>query len=706
MALPSRGRERVAVLAFLLLVLVSSVALVGSGHRAGDDGEPGLALSVTGGGGGGGGGDGASVLFSRMLRAPGLATRAESLERLGAGAQPAQLRLPGLADAVGQDGRAAAQGGRASAARLQAMQLQMQVPCPSRNPASQCCVPAAPVLMDRCMLLLPRSSAPPSPLTARPRARQENAANTAAAEGLLEHLLGISNPAMLAAMPKVLQNLVVQASMHAVDGTDAQQASLPGGLAAGPNGGLSPAQLAALAGRLRGGGALARVLQSGEAASPAQMMAAAQQLQQHAAPAQYQGVPPQEGQQQLQEEQPAAVQPAEEGVAAAPVAAAPEVPQAVAPQAVAPQAVAPQAAYPPPAAFAPEQPLAVQAVQPEGMGEYGAPLQYAGAAEQTAEGAPAGAQAETAQEQPTGEAGAWLHDMGDRLVDEHPRLDAHVYNEDLKALQLIGMLALIIGVPCVCCACCFGRSRSTVKHSGGSGSWSAAAKGRGDERGGGNAGGSHVSMPRARGLDDYDDRSTGGGESSLSVVPESFKFLQRGLDTVQGGLGDLADAAMGAANVLSQDAFEFEDADDSPYSVVVVFGHNAQGCMGMDAASEIYDQVTARGLKTLLLPSDPHWEKGSEHEQQCLAHVASCALVVALIDNDWVLEQGHLRLMSVAVQRMQEHSHPRFFAVCVLCVVCRVLLCVCVCVCVCVCLCVVCVCNIVLIYYMYNMADL
>ena len=62
----------------------------------------------------------------------------------------------------------------------------------------------------------------------------------------------------------------------------------------------------------------------------------------------------------------------------------------------------------------------------------------------------------------------------------------------------------------------------------------------------------------------------------MSVMPDSFNFLERGLQTVQGGLGDLADAAMGAANVLSHSGLGDEDADDSPYSVVIIFGRDAQ----------------------------------------------------------------------------------------------------------------------------------
>ncbi len=192
-------------------------------------------------------------------------------------------------------------------------------------------------------------------LTVHADARQENAANTAAAEGLLEHLLGIANPAMLAAMPKVLQNLVVQASMHAVEGTDAQQAR-EGAMAAGPQGALSPAQLAALAGRMGVGGSLAKVLQSwGQAAaqSPAQMMAAAQQLQLRAP---YQGVLPQQGQQQLQAEQGAGAPPAEGEMAQAPF---PPQQQAVAAE---PVAQAPFATWPPQQQVAP---LAVAQMQPQ-----------------------------------------------------------------------------------------------------------------------------------------------------------------------------------------------------------------------------------------------------------------------------------------------------------------------------------------------------
>ena len=35
----------------------------------------------------------------------------------------------------------------------------------------------------------------------------------------------------------------------------------------------------------------------------------------------------------------------------------------------------------------------------------------------------------------TGQAGAWLHNMGDSLVDKHPNLDAKVVEEDITALE-------------------------------------------------------------------------------------------------------------------------------------------------------------------------------------------------------------------------------------------------------------------------------
>ena len=65
----------------------------------------------------------------------------------------------------------------------------------------------------------------------------------------------------------------------------------------------------------------------------------------------------------------------------------------------------------------------------------------------------------------TGETGAWLHTMGDTLVDKHPNLDAKVLEEDMTALELLGMLALSILALCLSCWCCAGRmgSLSTVK---------------------------------------------------------------------------------------------------------------------------------------------------------------------------------------------------------------------------------------------------
>jgi hypothetical protein len=66
----------------------------------------------------------------------------------------------------------------------------------------------------------------------------------------------------------------------------------------------------------------------------------------------------------------------------------------------------------------------------------------------------------------TGEAGAWLHTMGDTLVEKHPNLDAKVVEVDMTALEILGMLVLNILALCLCCWCFAGRmgSRSTVKH--------------------------------------------------------------------------------------------------------------------------------------------------------------------------------------------------------------------------------------------------
>ena len=152
-----------------------------------------------------------------------------------------------------------------------------------------------------------------------------------------------------------------------------------------------------------------------------------------------------------------------------------------------------------------------------------------------------------------------------------------------------------------------------------------------------------------------------GGASSASLMPGSLRFLQRGLDSLQEGIGDLADTAI---NVAAAGPFLPFEEDHSPYTVVVSFCRDANGCMGMQAATEIYEQCSARGMKTLLLPSDADWEKGTEHDTQSLAHVASCKLFVALVDDEWVQEAAHLRLLSVAVQAQQVSAAPRVFLVC------------------------------------------
>jgi hypothetical protein len=79
--------------------------------------------------------------------------------------------------------------------------------------------------------------------------------------------------------------------------------------------------------------------------------------------------------------------------------------------------------------------------------------------------------------------------------------------------------------------------------------------------------------------------------------------------------------------------------------------------------SVIYDLCTSKGLKTLLVPSDPSYDKGSEHDQERLANVASSALFVALVDDEWAQDEAHLRLLALAVQSFQGRTHPRIFIV-------------------------------------------
>lgn len=126
-----RAAGRVALLAILMLALVSSIALVGSGHRADDGSEQALALSA------GSGVRGEASLLSRMLKAPDFAARAESLERLGMGDSRLDVPVAGAPGTAAQPGSWSAMGegpGRAAAAQLQAMQLHMQVRAPAGCP--------------------------------------------------------------------------------------------------------------------------------------------------------------------------------------------------------------------------------------------------------------------------------------------------------------------------------------------------------------------------------------------------------------------------------------------------------------------------------------------------------------------------------------------------------------------------------------------
>ena len=134
-----QGRGRVTALSFLMLVLVSSVALVGNSQK---EGEADMSASADG-------MHNEASLLSRLQSYPGIAARIGSFQRLGTIEQPAaQPELPSLTAGWEAEGA----GRSAASAKLQYMQM------------------------------------------------QENAAKTAAAVGLMEHVLGISNPTLLAGM--------------------------------------------------------------------------------------------------------------------------------------------------------------------------------------------------------------------------------------------------------------------------------------------------------------------------------------------------------------------------------------------------------------------------------------------------------------------------------------------------------------------------
>lgn len=117
-----QGRGRVATLAFLMLVLVSSVALVGNSHKAEEDAAhiSTSADSI----------QSEASLLSRLQRYPGIAARTGSFQRLGTAAQPAaQLNLPSAsAGWNAADGEAAGEARAVASAKLQYMQMQVHSP--------------------------------------------------------------------------------------------------------------------------------------------------------------------------------------------------------------------------------------------------------------------------------------------------------------------------------------------------------------------------------------------------------------------------------------------------------------------------------------------------------------------------------------------------------------------------------------------------
>ena len=131
------GRERVAVLAFLMLLIVSFIALVGN-KRAG---KPEATLSA------GNGIQRGARLLARLQQYPGLAARADSLERLRTGGQM-------LDGALGVQSSASEDAERADAsAKLQMMQMQVISSFVSETPpARQCEVHVDLLLIARQML--------------------------------------------------------------------------------------------------------------------------------------------------------------------------------------------------------------------------------------------------------------------------------------------------------------------------------------------------------------------------------------------------------------------------------------------------------------------------------------------------------------------------------------------------------------------------
>jgi hypothetical protein len=484
-------------------------------------------------------------------------------------------------------------------------------------------------------------------------------ASTEAAVGMVEHVLGFSSPQMLQFMPKALQNIVYQSAMHAAM-ADAHQVHGIGALS-------QEQQLGALAAQMKPGQPLPKALEEMGAAhglSPAQMMAAAQQLQQIG---QGTGLL-QPGQQQLQE-QAAAEQPMQQEAAAAEG-------QYVQPQegAVAPAAAAPDAQQYAQAPAA-ETPYAQQYVQPGvqagGGGEYTSasqPEADTSTAPQVFAYPPAvipAAGAVQAYDDPATSAAA-QPTPGNAAVGQ---ARFHIHPDFVKATYLIGLAGLACVVPLLCfvamCRCTQARSEG-IKDGQNAHDVEAAEWKTVSALGGGMP--PTASMPRGIAEEDLQQMrprpgslktgGTGGSatESSSSLVPGSLRFLQDGLDAFQGGMGDLAETIKAATAMPS---FDFEQEDTAPYAVVISFTLDSQGCFGIGAANEIYDQCVAKGLKTLLLPSDPHCERGSDSESERLAHAASSALFVALVDDNWVLHEAHLRLLAIAVQCHGVRSSPR-----------------------------------------------
>jgi len=242
-------------------------------------------------------------------------------------------------------------------------------------------------------------------------------------------------------------------------------------------------------------------------------------------------------------------------------------------------------------------------------------------------------------------------------VRPHPNADRKILANDEGALLIVLLILIVMAVVAMGSRVLLGRRLQNSRKAGSSSDRKLAQSPSPP---------SSQQRPRSHESEVPTDPSTAESEDmDLAMVADAIgDEIQEGIETVQEGVAAVVDQVtelggyVGGLVGLQQDSEEI-----LPPDVFIAYRADSVGLTGRDVAEDLEERLRELGYTCYLFGPERDQELDKDTEEEILMNLLASKLYLALVDNEWVEYEMHLRCLAASVLGTETHHRPVPFIV-------------------------------------------